>query len=345
MSEGSSTTAKSTKTSVPKLVSLWLALFAVVLTAGIITIAQLNATQFSAETFAKRYLDSLRTGDGGAALGLLSQREVNGQAVLLDGEALRASVERMQRVEFGESRADDGGKIVPLSYTLDGHRHEVQLHVKHEGRAWLFFNQWSLAEPLSTINVATGPNTSKLLVNGQPAPVNESKANLATFFPATVHVSDDSKYLAAQSKTLAVDASGKALPLELQAAPTEDLQKAVQKDINDYLDECAKQKVLQPTGCPLSHATTDRVDPETIKWEIRDYPKVSIEKDGDNWDVPVLDFQARIKYTGIDLMTGESKDYDINMNSEVDADLKLAPNQYFVKPFVTERWLKSNSAY
>ncbi len=36
---------------------------------------------------------------------------------------------------------------------------------------------------------------------------------------------------------------------------------------------------------------------------------------------------------------------NINMNSEVDADLKLASNQYYVKPFVTKRWLEATSGY
>lgn len=345
MSQVSPTTEKRAKMGLPKLVSLWLTLFAVVLIAGIVTVAQLNTSQFSAKTFTQRYLEALRAGDGGTALGLLTDQNVNGQAVLLDGEALKASLDRMQDIELGEVRAEQNDRIVPVSYSLDGHRHQIDLHVRHEGRSWLFFDRWSMQEPLSQIEVSTAADISRILVNGTPAPVEKSKASLATFIPATVSITDDGQYLAAESKTIAVENAGKTISTELKAGPTAELIKAVQKDIDEYLDKCAEQKVLQPTGCPLSHYTTERVDPVTIEWEISDYPKVKIEQDGDGWDVPVLTFQTRIKYTGIDLMTGEATKQNINMDSEVDADLKLAPNQYYVKPFVTKRWLESASSY
>lgn len=345
MPQASLTPDKSGKMSLPKLVSLWLTLFAVVLTAGIVTVVQLNAAQFSAQTFAQRYIDALRSGDGGTALGLLTDPTVTGDAALLDGDALRASMARMENIQVGQARAEEKDAVVPVSYTLDGHHHEVQLHVRHEGHNWLFFDRWSMQEPLSHVSVSTDANVSRILVNGTPAPVEDAKASLATFIPATVNITDDGKYLAAESKTLSVESAGKSVPAELDTGPTDELIKAVQKDINDYLDKCAEQKVLQPTGCPLSHNTIERVDPTTIEWEISDYPKVKIEEDGDGWDVPVLDFQARIKYTGIDLMTGEAKKQNINMNSEVDADLKLAPNQYYVKPFATKRWLEATSGY
>lgn len=343
MSEGSKSPAR-TRLSTPVLTSLWAGLAVLVIAAAIITISQVNARVFSAERYVEDYVSALAAGDGATALGMLEQQEVSNQAVLLDGEALSSSMERLGDIDVGTAKKVDDGYAVPLSFTVDKTAQEAHIEVAHAGTSWLFFDRWVISEPLSQIQVTSDQPSSTLLVNGVPAPLQEGSAALTTFVPAAVNVTDDGKYLAASAKTAVVDSGNARVALELTPQPTEELTDMVNADLKKFLDECAAQKVLQPSGCPLAHRTTERVDSSTIDWSISQYPQAKIERSGESWSVPTMGFVATLKYTGVDLMTGQSREHEVDVESQIAADIKVAPNQYYVHPKVPQDWLDARNS-
>jgi len=88
-----------------KVAAGWL-LGLVLLGAGFLTaVTLLNNRMYGPEHQVGLYLDALRDGDGGRALGLLDATVPEGaNPALLDGEALRGAVAPLQDLEVGPAR-------------------------------------------------------------------------------------------------------------------------------------------------------------------------------------------------------------------------------------------------
>ena len=98
-------------------------------------------------------------------------------------------------------------------------------------------------------------------------------------------------------------------PVDLQ--PTEALIEQVQKELNSYLDDCATQEVLLPTGCPFGEEIANRIV-STPAWSISRYPQVSLQPGTEpgSWLMPSTEAAAHLVVDVRSLFDGSVSTFD-----------------------------------
>ncbi|MDN6332006.1 MAG: hypothetical protein L0J58_05600, partial [Micrococcaceae bacterium] len=100
-----------------RVLAAWLAALMVLAVAAVITITLVNQKVFSPEQQVGQYFSLLQEGEGEQAMGLLDPETPQGNSVLLDGEALQASVEPIQDFQVEDAReVTDGAVEVATNY-------------------------------------------------------------------------------------------------------------------------------------------------------------------------------------------------------------------------------------
>ena len=95
------------------------------------------------------------------------------------------------------------------------------------------------------------------------------------FAPGAYELAHDSTYLAAAPETVPVTTTGAILDAAVDPEPTPALIDWATDATVAFLDDCATQTVLMPTGCPFGESISNRIDSEP-QWSIVDYPAVEI---------------------------------------------------------------------
>jgi hypothetical protein len=104
------------------------------------------------------------------------------------------------------------------------------------------------------------------------------------FAPGNYVFDHTSTWLTAKQVVLNVASPGDTAEVVVDVQANKDFNKRVQKEVDDYLDQCAKQRVLQPTGCPFGYQTGNRIVGEP-KWEVADYPVIEVVPGETTWAV------------------------------------------------------------
>src|SRR5690606_22552034 len=92
---------------------------------------------------------------------------------------------------------------------------------------------------------------------------------------SVVTLSHDSAYLTSDNVTVHVTDSGVVQSATLEVRASERFVTEVQTEVDSYLEKCAAQPVLFPTGCPFGYTVSNRVEsPPT--WSITEFPVVTI---------------------------------------------------------------------
>ena len=93
----------------------------------------------------------------------------------------------------------------------------------------------------------------------------------------------------------------------------------MQEKVDAYLDECATQEVLFPTGCPFGQPIENRVV-STPEWSIADYPDIRIEAGGEfeTWVVPTTSGTAHLVVEVQSLFDGSVSTFDEDVPFDVD---------------------------
>lgn len=88
----------------------------------------------------REYFHALRTGNGSYARGLLGAQIPEGDASLLDGDALRRSVSSLGEVSYEVVETSDDGEhaTVRASYTLEGSQQYTDFRLHRSGTHWGF---------------------------------------------------------------------------------------------------------------------------------------------------------------------------------------------------------------
>src|SRR6478609_1807710 len=315
----------------------WLLGLMLAVAAAIVAINVVNNTVASPQQPVREYLDALKSGDGGRALGILRAAVPPSNAAMLDGPGLQTSASRVTNVDIGDPEERSGNQVmVPMEYTIDGSRLHTEFLLQKTGTEWLFFNTWAFVPSrLPTVDI-TVVNGNEAVLNGVPVNMPNGRNSFAVFYPGEYEASLDGQYFAAPATRATVSAAdAPPASLNLLTEATGALKEAVSGKVKEFLDSCAdeadKQQKLQP-NCPFYHATNNRVMDGTIDWSITDYPSVSIEPFGGRWVVAPLDGKARIKARQQDLFTGAVSDidsvHDFSFTTRLDIDgdtVKLTP--------------------
>lgn len=315
---------------------VWLLGLMLVVAGFFATVAALNGRLYSPEHQVGLYLEALRDGDGGKALGLLNASVPEGSdPTLLDGDALRRASAPLEDVEIGEAQeADDERVEVPVTYALDGAEHTTSFPLTRTGTEWAFFNVWQF-EPtvLPTVEVSA-LNSVEAAVNGVDVGLPDGRATLASFYPAAVTAQYEGKYISAPEQHATVTEPGTSPPpLALAGEATAELTRTVDEQLHAFLDDCAEQTVFQPTNCPFNYLTDERLA-GGITWSIEEYPSVSITPDDDGWVLAPLRGSAHLDTELRDFFSGAIRHVEESVPFEFDADLTVTGDAVTVTPVV-----------
>ncbi|MGO2541221.1 MAG: hypothetical protein ACTH8J_08750 [Specibacter sp.] len=308
-----------------KIAATWLLILMLAVAASIVTIAVVNTKDFGPEKAVANYLAALKDGDGAKALGLLQAKVPAANAAALDGKALAKSQEDLKDVNIGEAVAGpDDQKIVTVSYTIDKKPLTTVFKLTPGPKHWLFFDSWVMVpSTLPTIN-ASVVNANQAIINGADANMPDGKNSFAVFYPGSYQLEYRSPLFAAPAVTRNVAGPGEAVPaVGLATGPTSKLLSQVDAAVHKYLDACAKQAVLMPTGCPMSASTNNRVV-SPVSWSIAEYPAITITPFGGQWIMAPLNVKAKVQYQEQDLFTGlvsefkEAEDFGFTAKLTID---------------------------
>lgn len=292
-------------TQLVKIAATWLLIFMLAVAASIVTIAVVNTNDFGPEKSVANYLAALKEGDGAKALGLLNAKVPAANAAVLDGEALASSQEAMTDLMIADAvDGPDESKIVSVSYTLNKKALSTDFKLTQGPRQWLFFNSWVMVPSTLPVINASVVNANQAIINGVDVNMPEGKNSFAVLYPGSYELEYRSPLFAAPPVTRTVSAPGEAIPaVGLATGPTSDLLAQVGGAIGKYLDTCAEQAVLLPTGCPMSAGTNNRVL-SPVEWSVVEYPAITITPYGGQWIIPPLSVKAQVQYQEQDLFTG-----------------------------------------
>lgn len=320
---------------VVKVLAAWLLGLMLVGAAFIATVAVLNSRLFSPEHQVSLYLDALRDGNGGEALGLLNASVPEGSnPALLDGDALRSATVGLADLEVGDARGSGSDRVeVPVTYTLDGVETTSVFPLRQTGTEWGFFTVWEF-EPtvLPTVEVSA-LNSVEAAVNGLDVGLPDGRAALATFYPAAVTARYEGRYFAAPEGRTTVTGVEAPQPLALALEPTPELITAVEEQVHAFLDGCAEQTVFQPGNCPFAYPTDKRLAGD-INWTIEEYPRASITPSEGSWLLAPLSGRVRIDTRLRDFFSGEVSDVSEAMPFDFTADLNVTEDSITVTPVV-----------
>lgn len=316
----------------------WLVFTALVAVAFAAVVLALNSGVYSAAAFVGRYLDALDRRDLAVAL------EMPG--VTVPEGASRAALERDAMPGLGGHRVVSdrdlgaGRHRVTVEYRLGGGPLRSDFLVGAAAPVFLLFNGWRFDEsPVARLAV-TVQGDDGFRINGvpvtgaEPAEAGIWALDVAVLSPARVVLDQQSRFLT--SGKVPVDVTGSSATATVEVRANERFVEEVQDEVDGFLDECAKQQVLQPAGCPFRKLLEDRIlEPPT--WTIASYPQVGIEPqvtDGAfGWAVPAAEGTAHIRARVLSLFDGTVTDLDEDVPFRVayvlamseDGDVEIRP--------------------
>jgi hypothetical protein len=323
-------------TPVVKVLAAWLLGLMLVGAAFFATVSVMNGKLYSPEHQVGLYLDALRDGDGGKALGLLNASVPKGSnPTLLDGDALRRASEPLEDVEVGDARRTATDRVeVPVTYTLDGAEATSVFALERTGTEWGLFNVWEFEQTVLPTVEVTALNSVEAAVNGVDVGLPDGSAALAAFYPTAVTAQYEGRYFAAPERSATVTSrETPPPPLALATEATPELIRTVDDQLHAFLDGCAEQTVFQPTNCPFNYPTNERLAGD-IAWTIEEYPAASVTPNDGAWLLAPLHGSARIETQLRDFFSGEVRDVSESVPFEFTADLTVSEDAITVTPVV-----------
>lgn len=318
----------------------WLLGLMLAVAAAIVAVNVVNDTVASPQQPVREYMEALKAGDGGRALGLLQAAVPPSNAAMLDGPALQTAASRVAGISIGEAEErPDARVMVPMEYTIDGSRLRTEFLLKKTGTEWLFFNTWAFVPSrLPTIDI-TIVNASEATVNGVDVNMPNGRNSFAVFYPGEYEATVDGQYFSAPAIRATVTArDAPVAPLNLLTQATDKLKTDVTAKVKEFLDGCAAQAAeeqkLQP-DCPFYYASNNRVLDGSIKWSVTEYPNVSIEPFDGRWVVAPLDGKAKVEALQQNLFTGAWYPLDEEVDFSFTTRLDVAGDTVRVTPLLT----------
>ncbi|MEU8185226.1 M48 family metalloprotease [Micromonospora sp. NPDC049047] len=219
------------------------------------------------------YFSALADRDSDAALGFLNypigdaDRKLLGQ--LLRGEGYRPPTDiDITKLERNGDRAD-----ATVTYRLAGERRTagVTLHRADEATAGLFHG-WRLSGGLTSLDTPfAGPGAQ---LNGVALP-GAADGPAVLLLPGEYAATGPASALSeTPGETVAVGPEQGSATLQLAPVLKPAAGEAVQAQVRAWLDECAKQTVAAPPGCPFRYYGGSA---QKVTWKILEYPQITVE--------------------------------------------------------------------
>lgn len=246
----------------------WTIVFALLVAGFGATVVALNGSLYSAGGFVGSYLGALQRQDLDEVLATPGvEVPASARADLLAEGALGGfdGVRLISDIAAGDQHT------VRYAYTVDGTEQISQFAVERVGTRLGLFATWRFAQsPIATLSV-TVDHDARFTANG----VEATTGDYAALVPTRFTLGHDTEWLAALDTTVAVTDVASTVAALVEVAPTEGFAPAATAAIAAYLDDCATQTVLKPTGCPFGTTVANRVS-GTPAWSIVDYPTAQL---------------------------------------------------------------------
>lgn len=253
----------------------------------IVIAGAVQSVLFSPKATVQAYFADLADGDATGAKSRLDNVPSDGE--LLSDKVLSAkSYVAPTDVEVTEEKSDDredDEREMRVSYVLDGQRKTARLSLdRDDERTLLFFRKWHIDDGTVPLSMPAGVpyqvNGVAIKESSQPTdePASDSVVTVSfVLFPGRYDVGvAENPLLSGEARkvTLALDAE----PAQLSLSTTikEEAKAEVTKQVKAYVDECAKQTVLQPENCPLN--TYGNSGATNVKWSVVTYPTITFKQ-------------------------------------------------------------------
>jgi hypothetical protein len=278
----------------------WTLVFALLAAGFAATIAALNSDLYSAHGFVRSYLEALARHDSAAALSLDGVVAPAGESTALLTDAGMGKLTDIHLLSDVES---NGVHEVRFGYSLGADALFSDFQVESAGSRFGLFGTWRFAaSPLASLVVSVD-NDSRFTANGVAS--STAAGPLAVFAPGRYELGHDSPLLAAAPVSAIVSDPGTTVTAALTVTPTDAFTSAATVAVGAFLDECATQTVLFPTGCPFGEAVKNRLT-GTPTWSIVRYPTVQLSASGTVgvWATTVESGTAHLRASVTSLLDG-----------------------------------------
>ncbi|MFI6244175.1 M48 family metalloprotease [Micromonospora sp. NPDC050795] len=253
------------------------------------------------------YFSALADRDSEAALGYLSDQG-NGTdrdllAKLLRGKGYQPPTD----VEISSLERDGDTATASVAYRLGDVRQSSTLTLRREDETTAgLFHGWRLSGGPTPLNAAIADPGVRL--NGVELPVATEGAPLVLLPGGYTATGPSSALSETPGATVLVGPGETAATLQLAPVLKPAAIEAVEARVRAWLDECAKQTVAAPPGCPFRYygGTTQKVT-----WKILEYPKIAVELTGPSTarvSTPV-ETQGRVQVSGTTTYFGSSSPF------------------------------------
>lgn len=265
---------------------------------------------YSPSAFVDRYVDLLAEGRAADALAVpgvavtSAELEAAGLPSTASEALLRsAALAPISDVEVVSEEQDGDVTHVTIEYQARGYDGRTTFSVERDGTIGLA-PTWRFAEsPLAVMNLGVsgsmvfdvnGFEIDKRQVSPEGADADPAApVSLLVFSPGLYSVSVDTAISSTPGVAVLSDSPFHAIPVNVQAQPTEKFMSVVQQKVEEFLTACATQEVLQPTACPFGFFVQDRIV-SLPKWSIVQQPTVAVEPDGAGWSILAAEAVAHI---------------------------------------------------
>jgi hypothetical protein len=249
----------------------WTLVFALLAAGFGAAVLALSNDLYSAHGFVRSYLEALQRHDADDALGFDG---VEGAGPVVTD----ATVGGFDGIRLVSDVEVEGTHTVRFAYTVDGSEQITQFSVERTGTRLGLFATWRFAvSPVATLAVSVD-HDSRFAINGTDAVAGPQQL----LVPSAVTLTHATTYLEALPVSVALTEVGSTVDAAIDVAPTDAFAPAAADAIKLFLDDCATQTVLKPTGCPFGTDVANRVDSEPV-WLIVEYPAVALNPAGLAW--------------------------------------------------------------
>lgn len=248
-----------------------------------IAYAVLNATVFSPQSVADRYVAALSSGDYEEANNIADPQLDQDQRLLLTNKAAQTENATITNARVtGITDSADGSKLVNVTYTISGEQVNDTFTMAPAGSRFLIFRDWTVTTPLlKEITVSTDAATPGLTING--IEVGEENAVSGSFGSDLVFKVYPGTYRIAVTETEFITESGDG-PVTVSTngstyaytsvEATDALVQAIQDELDAQLHACAASTEGEPEGCPFSMYTFSEDRYRNVTWSITESPEV-----------------------------------------------------------------------
>lgn len=271
------------------IVALWL-----------VSVLTLNLTINSPNGYVSSYLSALESGNYGLAARQAGLTEVP-RVTPLKGELTDSRI-------ISQAVLDNGDIVVEATFTLGGAEESTFFVLRASEPILFFFTSYQFAEPPIARLELSVMGDNRIVINSTELSIARLGVppSISVLVPGVYDGSLDTEWLRSEVTRVLAVGQGSTNSLRVVLEPTPQLVDRTREAIEDFLDDCADQGVLQPVSCPFGITVTDRVV-GTPEWTILDYPDVSLRLGADRvtWAVVASRGTAQVEVQVQSLFDGK----------------------------------------